>query len=591
MKMASGISANKLELLQIADAVAREKGIEMDIVLSAMADAIQKAAKARYGQENDIRVDIDAKTGETKLLRVVTVVELVENDDTEISLAIAQRDNPQAKLGDEVIDELPPVEFGRIATQAAKQVIVQRVREAERERQYEEFKDRVGEIINGVVKRVEYGNAVLDLGRSEAVVRRDNLIPREVFRPGDRIRAYIQNVRREQRGPQVILSRTDPAFMSKLFMQEVPEIYDGVIEVRAVARDPGSRAKIGVISNDPGIDPVGACVGMRGSRVQAVVNELQGEKVDIIPWSPDPAAFIVNALAPAEVTKVVLDEDVQRIEVVVPDEQLSLAIGRRGQNVRLASQLTGWDIDIMTEAQESERRQTEFAERTALFMDALDVDEMIAQLLASEGFATVEEVAYVPVEEITYIEGFDEETAQEIQNRARDHLDRENEKLDAQRKEMGVGDDLAAMEGLTPAMLVRLGENDIKSLEDFAGCVTDDLTGWFETVERRRVRQEGILDGFDINAEEAENMIMAARVEAGWITQAELDQQRADEAARAAEEAAAAAAEEAGDGAQDDKSAAQTASDVFGDKPTAANNEAASEAAGVAAESTQPSAE
>jgi N utilization substance protein A len=591
MKMASGISANKLELLQIADAVAREKGIEMDIVLSAMADAIQKAAKARYGQENDIRVDIDAKTGETKLLRVVTVVELVENDDTEISLAIAQRDNAEAKLGDEVIDELPPVEFGRIATQAAKQVIVQRVREAERERQYEEFKDRVGEIISGVVKRVEYGNAVLDLGRSEAVVRRDNLIPREVFRPGDRIRAYIQNVRREQRGPQVILSRTDPAFMSKLFMQEVPEIYDGVIEVRAVARDPGSRAKIGVISNDPGIDPVGACVGMRGSRVQAVVNELQGEKVDIIPWSPDPAAFIVNALAPAEVTKVVLDEDVQRIEVVVPDEQLSLAIGRRGQNVRLASQLTGWDIDIMTEAQESERRQTEFAERTALFMDALDVDEMIAQLLASEGFATVEEVAYVPVEEITYIEGFDEETAQEIQNRARDHLDRENEKLDAQRKEMGVGDDLAAMEGLTPAMLVRLGENDIKSLEDFAGCVTDDLTGWFETVERRRVRQEGILEGFDINAEEAENMIMAARVEAGWITQAELDQQRADEATRAAEEAAAAAAEEAGDGAQDDKSAAQTASDVFGDKPTAANNEAASEAAGDAAESTQPSAE
>ena len=544
--MASGISANKLELLQIADAVAREKGIEMDIVLSAMADAIQKAAKARYGQENDIRVDIDPKTGETKLLRVVTVVELVENDDTEISLAIAQRDNPDATLGDEVIDELPPVEFGRIATQAAKQVIVQRVREAERERQYDEFKDRVGEIINGVVKRVEYGNAVLDLGRSEAVVRRDNLIPREVFRPGDRIRAYIQNVRREQRGPQVILSRTDPAFMSKLFMQEVPEIYDGVIEVRAVARDPGSRAKIGVISNDPGIDPVGACVGMRGSRVQAVVNELQGEKVDIIPWSPDPAAFIVNALAPAEVTKVVLDEDVQRIEVVVPDEQLSLAIGRRGQNVRLASQLTGWDIDIMTEAQESERRQTEFVERTALFMEALDVDEMIAQLLASEGFATVEEVAYVPVEEITYIEGFDEETAQEIQNRARDHLDRENEKLDAQRKEMGVGDDLAAMEGLTPAMLVRLGENDIKSLEDFAGCVTDDLTGWFETVERRRVRQEGILDGFDINAEEAENMIMAARVEAGWITQEELDQQRAEEAARAAEEAA--AAEESSEG-------------------------------------------
>ncbi|MBT5156927.1 MAG: transcription termination/antitermination protein NusA [Rhodobiaceae bacterium] len=537
--MATGISANKLELLQIADAVAREKGIEVEIVLSAMADAIEKAAKARYGQENDIRVDIDPKTGETKLLRAVQVVELVENDDTQISLPVAQRDNPEAKIGDEVIDELPPVEFGRIATQAAKQVIVQRVREAERERQYEEFKDRVGEIINGLVKRVEYGNVVMDLGRGEAVVRRDNLIPREVFRPGDRIRAYIQNVRREQRGPQIILSRNDPAFMSKLFMQEVPEIYDGVIEVRAVARDAGSRAKIGVISNDPGIDPVGACVGMRGSRVQAVVNELQGEKVDIIPWSPDPAAFIVNALAPAEVTKVVLDEDVQRIEVVVPDEQLSLAIGRRGQNVRLASQLTGWDIDIMTEAQESERRQAEFAERTALFMLALDVDEMIAQLLASEGFSSVEEVAYVPAEEITYIEGFDEETAEEIQNRARDHLDRENEKLDAQRKEMGVGDDLAAMEGMTPAMLVRFGENDIKSLEDFAGCVTDDLTGWFETVERRRVRQDGILDGFDVSPEEAEGLIMAARVLAGWITQEELDQQRAEEAARVAAELAA----------------------------------------------------
>ena len=543
--MATGISANKLELLQIADAVAREKGIEVEIVLSAMADAIQKAAKARYGQENDIRVDINPKTGETKLLRVVTVVEMVENDDLEVSLPIAQRDKPDAQIGDEIIDELPPVEFGRIATQAAKQVIVQRVREAEREQQYEEFKDRVGEVINGLVKRVEYGNVVLDLGRSEAVVRRDNLIPREVFRPGDRIRAYIQNVRREQRGPQVILSRTDPAFMAKLFMQEVPEIYDGVIEVRAVARDPGSRAKIGVISNDPGIDPVGACVGMRGSRVQAVVNELQGEKVDIIPWSADPAAFIVNALAPAEVTKVVLDEDVQRIEVVVPDEQLSLAIGRRGQNVRLASQLTGWDIDIMTEAQESERRQAEFAERTALFMGALDVDEMIAQLLASEGFATVEEVAYVPLEEITYIEGFDEDTAEEIQNRARDHLDRENEKLDAQRKEMGVADDLAALDGITPAMLVRFGENDIKSLEDFAGCVTDDLTGWFETVERRRVRQEGVLDGFDVSADEAENLIMAARVAAGWITQEELDAQRAAEAAAKAEAAAEAEAEAA----------------------------------------------
>ena len=472
------------------------------------------------------------------------MVELVENDDTEISLALAQRENPEAQIGDEIIDELPPVEFGRIATQAAKQVIVQRVREAEREQQFEEFKDRVGEIINGVVKRVEYGNVVLDLGRGEAVVRRDNLIPREVFRPGDRIRAYIRDVRREQRGPQIILSRTDPAFMAKLFMQEVPEVYDGVIEIRSVARDPGSRAKIGVISNDPGIDPVGACVGMRGSRVQAVVNELQGEKVDIIPWSPDAAAFIVNALAPAEVSKVVLDEDVQRIEVVVPDEQLSLAIGRRGQNVRLASQLTGWDIDIMTEAQESERRQAEFSERSQLFMEALDVDEMIAQLLASEGFATVEEVAYVPLEEITYIEGFDDDTADEIQNRARDHLDRENAALDAQRKEIGVADDLAEIEGLTPAMLVRLGENDIKTLEDFAGCVTDDLTGWFETVDRKRVRQDGILDGFDITADEAEAIIMQSRVKVGWVTQEELDAQAAEQqAALLAEEEAEAEAE------------------------------------------------
>jgi N utilization substance protein A len=441
------------------------------------------------------------------------------------------------------------VEFGRIATQAAKQVIVQRVREAEREQQYEEFKDRVGEIINGVVKRVEYGNVVLDLGRGEAVVRRDNLIPREVFRPGDRIRAYIRDVRREQRGPQIILSRTDPSFMAKLFMQEVPEVYDGVIEIRSVARDPGSRAKIGVISSDPGIDPVGACVGMRGSRVQAVVNELQGEKVDIIPWSEDAAAFIVNALAPAEVSKVVLDEDIQRIEVVVPDEQLSLAIGRRGQNVRLASQLTGWDIDIMTEAQESERRQAEFAERTETFMGALDVDEMIAQLLASEGFATVEEVAFVPLDEITYIEGFDDETAQEIQNRARDYLDRENEAFDAQRKELGVSDDVAGIEGLTPAMLVRLGENDIKTLEDFAGCVTDDLTGWFETVERKRVRQDGILDGFDISADEAEALIMQSRVKAGWVTQEELDAMKAEAEAAAQAEAEAEASEAAADAA------------------------------------------
>ncbi len=537
--MATGVSANKLELLQIADAVAREKGIEMSVVLAAMADAIQKAAKARYGAENDIRAEIDPKTGDTRLMRVVTVVETVENDNLEISLPIAHRTHPDAQIGDEISDELPPVEFGRIATQAAKQVIVQRVRDAERERQFEEYKDRIGEIISGVVKRVEYGNVVMDLGRGEAVIRRDNLIPREVFRPGDRIRAFIQDCRREQRGPQVILSRTDPTFMAKLFMQEVPEIYDGIIEVRAVARDPGSRAKIAVISNDPSIDPVGACVGMRGSRVQAVVNELQGEKVDIIPWSQDAAAFIVNALAPAEVSKVVLDEDAQRIEVVVPDEQLSLAIGRRGQNVRLASQLTGWDIDIVTEAEESERRQAEFAERTQIFMSALDVDEMIAQLLASEGFATVEEVAFVPISEIMMIEGFDEDTASEIQNRAVDAMERQNIEMDQKRTSLGVSDAIAAIEGISPAMLVALGENDIKSLDDFAGCVPDDLIGWYETVDRKRVRQPGILDGFDLTAEEAEYLIMAGRVAIGWLTQEEWDAMSASQTDDVAEDATA----------------------------------------------------
>ena len=527
--MATGISANKLELLQIAEAVAREKGIEPAIVLEAMSDAIQRAAKARYGSENDIRFDIDPKTGDTNLRRVFTVVEAVENEAVEISLTEAQKDNPDAALGDELSDPLPPIEFGRIATQTAKQVIVQKVRDAERENQYEEYKDRVGEIASGIVKRVEYGNVVVDLGRGEAMLRRDNLIPREAFRVNDRIRAYIQDVRREQRGPQILLSRTDPAFMAKLFAQEVPEVYDGVIEIRSVARDPGSRAKIAVISNDGSIDPVGACVGMRGSRVQAVVNELQGEKVDIIPWTEDSASFIVNALAPAEVSKVVLDEDTQRIEVCVPDDQLSLAIGRRGQNVRLASQLTQWDIDIMTEAEESERRQAEFAERTENFMNALDVDEMIAQLLASEGFAVVEEVAYVPLEEITYIEGFDEETAEELQRRALDFIDRQNAELDEERKTLGVADDLLEVEGLNLQMLVALGKNDVFTAEDFAGCIPDDLVGWTETVDGQRVRQPGILDGFDVSAEDAEHMIMSTRVQVGWITQEELDAQQAEE--------------------------------------------------------------
>ncbi|MEM6615059.1 MAG: transcription termination factor NusA [Pseudomonadota bacterium] len=519
----ASVSANRLELLQIAEAVAREKSIEREIVIEAMENAIAKAARSRYGSETEIRVDIDPKTGEMKLNRLLQVVEEVEDTAKELDLEDAQAKDPAAQIGDTIMDPLPPFEFGRVAAMNAKQVIVQDVRRAERERQYEEYKDRTGEIINGTVKRAEYGNVVVDLGRGEAIVRRDELIQREAYRYGDRIRAYIFDVRREDRGPQIFLSRTHPQFMAKLFTMEVPEIYDGIIEIRAVARDPGSRAKIAVISNDSSIDPVGACVGMRGSRVQAVVNELQGEKIDIIPWSPDPATFIVNALQPAEVVKVVLDEDADRIEVVVPDDQLSLAIGRRGQNVRLASQLTGWDIDIMTEADESERRQKEFAERTDMFMESLNVDEVVGQLLASEGFTSMEEVAYVPLDEVAMIEGFDEETAEEIQLRARDYLEALEAELNEKRIALGVQDDIKQVEGLTTAMLVALGENDVKSLEDFAGCSADDLVGYTERVDGELQREPGFLDGHDLAREEAEAMVMGARVLAGWITQEELD--------------------------------------------------------------------
>lgn len=541
--MAPAVSANRLELLQIADAVAREKSIDREVVLEAMAEAIQKAARSRYGAENEIRARINPQTGDIRLVRLLEVVEQVENDAVQIDMKSAQRRNPAAQAGDLIEDELPPVDFGRIAAQTAKQVIVQKVRDAERERQYDEYKDRIGEIVNGIVKRVEYGNVIVDLGRGEAIVRRDELLPRETFRNGDRVRAYIYDVRREQRGPQIFLSRSHPQFMAKLFGQEVPEIYDGIIEIKAVARDPGSRAKIAVLSNDSSIDPVGACVGMRGSRVQAVVNELQGEKIDIIQWSPDAATFIVNGLAPAEVVKVVLDEDAQRIEVVVPDDQLSLAIGRRGQNVRLASQLTGWDIDILTEAEESERRQAEFLSRTTMFAEALDVDEMIAQLLASEGFSSIEEVAYVDLDEIADIEGFDEDTAQEIQSRAVEFIERQNAEYDAKRRELGVADEVGEVEGVTPKMLVAFGENEIKSVEDLAGCATDDLIGWNETVNGERKHQQGILEGFDVSADDANDLIMQARLKAGWITEADLakeeegEEEGSEEAGEVGEEA------------------------------------------------------
>ncbi|HET7333731.1 MAG TPA: transcription termination factor NusA [Rhizomicrobium sp.] len=542
--MATGISANRLELLQIADAVARDKSIDKQVVLGAMEEAMQRAAKARYGSENEIKVEIDPKTGETHVSRYLHVVEEVENDKIEISIADARLRNPAAQVGDIIAETLPPVDFSRIAAQGAKQVIVQKVREAERERQYEEYKDRIGEVIHGIVKRVEFGSVVVDLGRAEGVVRRDEMIPRENFRNGDRIRAYIYDVRSEARGPQIFLSRSHPQFMVRLFAQEVPEIYDNIIEIRAVARDPGSRAKIAVISKDSSIDPVGACVGMRGVRVQAVVQELQGERIDIIPWNPESATFIVNALAPAEVSKVVLDEDTHRVEVVVPDEQLSLAIGRRGQNVRLASQLTGWQIDIVTEQEESERRQKEFAERTTLFMDALDVDETVAQLLASEGFAEIEDVAYVPLTELASVEGFDDETAEELQSRALEHIEARNKEMDDKRIALGVGDDVMAVEGITPAMAVALGENDIKNLEDLAGCATDDLLGYYEiTKDKERVRVPGALENFDLTSEDANAIIMTARVKAGWIDELP-EEEMADEDADEADGETAEAAEE-----------------------------------------------
>ncbi|HVA35553.1 MAG TPA: transcription termination factor NusA [Stellaceae bacterium] len=493
----------RLELLQVADTVARDKGIDRDEVLQAMEQAIQKAGRSKFGQEYDIRAEIDRKSGEIRLMRFREVADPVVNEATQIPLAAAKKINPEAEVGDFLTDPLPPIDFGRIAAQTAKQVIVQKVRDAERQRQYNEFKDRVGEIVNGLVKRVEFGNIVVDLGRAEAILRRDELLPRESFRQGERVRAYIYDVRQEVRGPQIFLSRTHPQFMAKLFAQEVPEIYDSIIEIRAVARDPGSRAKIAVISNDSGIDPVGACVGMRGSRVQAVVAELQGEKIDIIPWSQDPATFVVNALAPAEVAKVVMDEEQRRIEVVVPDDQLSLAIGRRGQNVRLASQLTGWDIDILTEAEESERRQEEFRTRTKLFIEALDVDDVIAHLLVTEGFTSVEDIAFVPVNELSGIEGFEEEVAKELQQRALNFIKQRDEKHETRRKELGVADDVAQVEGMSPALLVAVGEKGVKALDDLADLAGDELI---------EIAQGA---GIKLDADDANAIIMKAR--AHWF--------------------------------------------------------------------------
>jgi|688.fasta_scaffold229300_2 N utilization substance protein A len=517
--MATGaVSANRLEILQIANAVAAEKNIDKRIVLEAMEEAIQKAARSRYGLEHDIRAEINPDSGETRLWRVQTVVADVENPVTQLNLADAKKLDAEAEIGNEFREELPPFEFGRVAAQTAKQVITGKVREAERARQYNDFKDRVGEIINGTVKRVEYGHVIVDLGKAEGVIRRNDGIPRENFNTGDRVRAYLYKVSAEAKGPQIFLSRAHPSFMIALFAQEVPEVYEGVIEIKACARDPGSRAKIGVFSHDNSIDPVGACVGMRGARVQAVVSELGGEKIDIIPWSPDDATFIVNALQPAEVSKVVIDEEEGRVEVVVEESQFPLAIGRRGQNVRLASQLTGWQIDLMTEAADSERRQREFKERTDLFQKALDADETLAQLLASEGFETVEEIAFVEPESLASIEGFDEEVAGELQERAREYLEKLTAELIARRQALGVSDEVADMEGVTPAMAVKFGESGVKSLEDLAGLVPDDLIGWKEPgPDGKQKFVAGLLEKGEMSRDDAELFILKARVAAGWV--------------------------------------------------------------------------
>jgi len=521
----SAISANKAELLAIADAVAKEKLIDRAIVIEAMEDAIQRAAKARYGAENDIRAKIDTSAGDVRLWRVVEVVEEVDNYFTQVSVAEGDKLQKGAVVGDFIVDPLPNIEFGRIAAQAAKQVIFQKVRDAERERQYEEFKDRAGEIIVGTVKSVEFGHVVVNLGRAEGVIRRDQQIPREVLRKDDRVRALIMKVVRENRGPQILLSRAHPDFMKKLFAQEVPEIYDGIITIQAAARDPGSRAKIGVISRDSSIDPVGACVGMKGSRVQAVVQELQGEKIDIIPWSPDNATFVVNALQPAQVARVMIDEDEDRIEVVVPDDQLSLAIGRRGQNVRLASQLTGKAIDILTEADASEKRQREFVQNSELFQNELDVDETLAQLLVAEGFTSLEEVAYVEVEELGQIEGLDDEIGAELQNRAQEALERQEQANREARQALGVEDAIGEMPYITEAMMVTLGKAGIKTLDDLADLATDELVEKKRPEQRRRKEgapapkpdKGGILAEYGLTTEQGNEIIMTARQAAGWF--------------------------------------------------------------------------
>jgi len=505
--------SDKLELIRIAEAVANEKSIDKELVISSMETAIKKAAKTRFGSDNEIKATIDRDTGEINLHKVLVIVDKPENLNLEISLedAIKKEKKEDLKSGDEIFEKLPPVDFGRIAAQTAKQVITQSVREAERERQYNEFKDKVGEILSGIVKRLEYGNVIIDLNRSEAIIRKEELIPRENIKNGDRVKAYCYDVKRENRGQQIFLSRAHPQFMAKLFFQEVPEIYDGIIEIKSSARDPGSRAKICVHSKDSSIDPVGACVGMRGSRVQAVVNELQGEKIDIVNWSEDPATLAVSALSPAEIQKVIIDDENKRLEVILTEENLSKAIGRRGQNVRLASKLMNYEIDILTDKEESEKRQIEFKNKSENFIKNLELDETLGQLLVAEGFSSIEEINQSTIEEIVKIDGIEEETAKELKERSEEYLKKESEELSKKLQDLGVEEGLINLKGLTPGMLVTLGEKNIKKLKDFAELASDELIGGYDEIKGERIKMEGYLEEFALTKKEADDLIMSAR--------------------------------------------------------------------------------
>jgi|TARA_A100001015_G_scaffold72853_1_gene80812 N utilization substance protein A len=501
-------SIPRLELLQVAEAVSREKSIDKEEVITAMEEAIEKAARSKYGLERDIRANIDRKNGSINIAQFTEVVEIVENESTQMTYNESQRRNLNVGIGEFYRQSLPPIDFGRIAAQTAKQVISQKVREAERQRQFQEYKDRVGEIVVGTIKRVDNQSVIIDLGRAEAIIKKDQMIPREQLRPGDRLRCFIIEVSEQTKGPQIFLSRASNDFLAALFTQEVPEIYDGIIEIKGVAREPGSRAKISAFSNDPSIDPVGACVGMRGSRVQAVVSELQGEKIEIIPWTDDPVTFVINALAPAVPSKVVMDEDANRMEVVIPDDQLSLAIGRRGQNVRLASQLTGWFVDILTEAEESEKRQEEFSERSKIFIEALDIDDVIAHLMVSEGFVSISDIAEAPLEELMSIEGFDEDISSELSERAKNFVKIENKRIDNALKELKVKDDLYNFSELNKSNILTLAENNIKTLDELAELDSEELFGILG-------------DKVFINEDDAGSVIMKARQH--WFTENEVD--------------------------------------------------------------------